>query len=211
MRMESLLPLLTRSINFVGDGGREAECILSEADRQRAAPQPHLQAETAGSDQRLERPPPSPATAAAMRSAASSRPSRLVPASPSRSHPGGDVHQTPQEARFRSQSRQRPTGVTPEGARDVGSALAQSSLSQGSGRHIMCSDSGHAGGSRREDRRRTKPESTDQPRVNQVAKRRQVPSFLGECELRNATEPHRERHLSDAIFSQPRALVSSLL
>jgi len=57
----------------------------------------------------------------------------------------------------------------------------------------------------------TKPESTDQPRVNQVAKRRQVPSFLGECELRNATEPHRERHLSDAIFSQPRALVSSLL
>ena len=54
--MESLLPLLTRSINFIGDGGREAECILSEADRQRAAPQPHLQAETAGSDQRLERP-----------------------------------------------------------------------------------------------------------------------------------------------------------
>ena len=47
MRMESLLPLLTRSINFIGDGGREAECILSEADRQRAAPQPHLQAETA--------------------------------------------------------------------------------------------------------------------------------------------------------------------
>ena len=86
MRMESLLPLLTRSINFVGDGGREAECILSEADRQRAAPQPHLQAETAGSDQRLERPPPSPATAAAMRSAASSRPSRLVPASPSHPH-----------------------------------------------------------------------------------------------------------------------------
>jgi len=89
--MESLLPLLTRSINFIGDGGREAECILSEADRQRAAPQPHLQAETAGSDQRLERPPPSPATAAAMRSAASSRPSRLVPASPSRSHPGAQI------------------------------------------------------------------------------------------------------------------------
>ena len=91
MRMESLLPLLTRSINFISDGGREAECILLEADRQRAAPQPHLQAEMAGSDQRLERPPPSPATAAAMRSAESSRPSRPVPASPSRSHPGARI------------------------------------------------------------------------------------------------------------------------
>jgi hypothetical protein len=57
-------------------------------------------------------------------------------------------------------------------------------------------------------------ESTDHPREDQVAEvadRRPVPPFLGECELGHTTESQTERRLSDAIFPESLPPVSSLL